>query len=691
MLKEVHYVPGLSTNLISVSTLNDKGLAVSFEDGNATITCADQIVTTAKKENNLWPLNCIATIANTSSQPYTTDAYLVYQPQRTLHEWHVALGHLNKPVIIKLAQDSLPEEMIVTGVEHDLKTPCLECAVGKQSRSKQPKQDTSESAPTEEIGSAIVSDVAGKITPSDRYSNKYFVNYVDHASEFVMTYPMKRAKAMQFLAEFETAFGVHVKVFRSDRGGEYLSDKFKQFLAKRGIRHQLTERATSASNGKAERMHRTLLNATRTMLFGCDLPPKFWSHALEYATYLRNRTPSKANAEMKSPLAVLTDKQPSLAHAIPFGSTCTVRIEPCTKGIERRAEVGRILGVNVQTKSYNVWVARLGKVVVSRDITNIGKPRKRVLSDEKNATLMEIDQGVIDGETTKRAEEAKKIRKRDQDRRLEIVQKDHERIAPESRRSDRIHAMQLSKGGYMALVVTYVDPKTPKEALEGPNADKWREAMQLEVDNLMGNGTWELVDRPKDTNIVSNKWVFNIKYDSAGEIEKFKARLVARGLLQRYGVDYTETFSPVIQQQSVRLLLMLGLHFDVDVAHVDVPQAYVKAGLDTNIYMAIPDMVPGDPETQALRLLKSLYGIKQSGRMWHADIDATLVQLGLKKSKLDPCVYYHWTEEVITLIGLYVDDIMTMSQDKEFLDSITKELETKYQIKSLGPAKRIWG
>ncbi|KAF0728525.1 hypothetical protein Ae201684P_016080 [Aphanomyces euteiches] len=580
----------------------------------------------------------------------------------------VALGHLNKPVIIKLAQDSLPEEMIVTGVEHDLKTPCLECAVGKQSRSKQPKQDTSESAPTEEIGSAIVSDVAGKITPSHRYTNKYFVNYVDHASGFVMTYPMKRkseqaAKAMQFLAEFETAFDVHVKVFRSDRGGEYLSDKFKQFLAKRGIRHQLTERATSASNGKAERMHRTLLNATRTMLFGCDLPPKFWSHALEYATYLRNRTPSKANAEMKSPLAILTDKQPSLAHAVPFGSTCTVRIEPRTKGIERRAEVGRILGVNVQTKSYNVWVARLGKVIVSTDITNIGKPRKRVLSDEENATLMEIDQGVIDGETTKRAEEAKKIRKRDQDRRLEIVQKDHERIAPEPRRSDRIHAMQLSKGGYMALVVTYVDPKTPKEALDGPNADKWREAMQLEVDNLIGNGTWELVDRPKDINIVSNKWVFNIKYDSAGEIEKFKARLVARGFLQRYGVDYTETFSPVIQQQSVRLLLMLGLHFDVDVAHVDVPQAYVKAGLDTNIYMAIPDMVPGDPETQALRLLKSLYGLKQSGRMWHADIDATLVQLGLQKSKPDPCVYYHWTEEGITLIGLYVDDIMTMSQD----------------------------
>ncbi|KAH9106294.1 hypothetical protein AeMF1_018062 [Aphanomyces euteiches] len=404
------------------------------------------------------------------------------------------------------------------------------------------------------------------------------------------------------------------------------------------------------------------------MVLACDLPPKFWSHALGYATYLRNRVPSKANAELKSPLAILTGKQPNLSHALPFGSTCTVRIEPRTKGIERRAEVGRILGVNSHTKAYDVWVARLGKVIVTKDVQNIGRPRKRIVSDEDESTIIQMDHHNLDDDMLKWLEELKVNRQRENAIKLEAIKANHEKSAPKPRRSDRIHAMQLAKGGHVALVVTY-----------------------LEVENLIGNGTWKLVDRPRNTNIVSNKWVFKVKYDSEGEVEKFKARLVARGFSQRYGVDYSETYSPVIKQQSVRLLLALGVHFDVPLIHIDVPQAYVKAGLDTDIYMEIPAMVPGDPKTQALRLLKSLYGLKQSGRMWHEDIYSTLLELGMHKSKLDPCLYYCWTEIGITLIGLYVDDVMALSQDDEFFDSITKELETKYQIKTLGEVKRILG
>ncbi|KAH9160754.1 hypothetical protein LEN26_001717 [Aphanomyces euteiches] len=662
ILGEVHYIPGLSANLLSVSSLVRKGFTI-----------------TTREHDKLWPLNCTVAMTSASQPLHSNNAFLVHQPQRTLQDWHIALGHLNKAAVIKLAQDSTPENMVITRSEHDLKLPCLECAVGK----KKSVKTTSES------------DVAGKITPSDRYGNKYFVNYVDYGSGFVTTYAIKRkseqaAKAMEFLAEFETSFSVKVKVFRSDRGGEYLSEKFRTFLAKRGIRHELTEKDTSASNGKAERMHRTLLNATRTMIFGSDLPPKFWSHALSYATYLRNRVPSKSNADMLSPLAILTGKQPCLSHALPFGSICTVRIEPRSKGIERRAEIGRILGVNSQTKAYDVWVARLGKVVVSRDVQNISRPRNRLVSEADLPPVMEIISD-LSGETLTHSIDKQLNQQREMCAKLDKLRSNHERSAPEPRRSDRFHAMQLAKGGHVALVMTFVDPKTPNEALSGPNADKWRDAMQLEVDSLIGNGTWELVDRPPNTNIVSNKWVFKVKYDSEREVEKFKARSVARGFSQRYGVDYTETFSPVIKQQSVRLLLALGLHFNVDVIHMDVPQAYVKAGLDTEIYMEIPALVPGDPETQALRLLKSLYGLKKSGRMWHADIDATLLEIGLKKSLLDPCLYHSWSENGITLLGLYVDDIMALSQDEAFLQEIKNELESKYQVNSFGCVKRILG
>ncbi|KAH9142844.1 hypothetical protein AeRB84_013111 [Aphanomyces euteiches] len=153
--------------------------------------------------------------------------------------------------------------------------------------------------------------------------------------------------------------------------------------------------------------------------------------------------------------------------------------------------------------------------------------------------------------------------------------------------------------------MTFFDPKTPKEAPSGPNTDKWREAMQLVIASLIGNGTWELVDRPPNTNIVSYKWVFKVKYDSEGEVEKFKARLAGRGFSQRYAALVNETApplpeplfptepiieppvppvaTPVIKQQSVQFLLALGLHLEVEIIHMDVPQAYVKAGQETEI------------------------------------------------------------------------------------------------------------
>ncbi|KAH9088109.1 hypothetical protein LEN26_019648 [Aphanomyces euteiches] len=475
ILEEAHYIPGLSSNLVSVPALDDKEIMTTLGNGRAVIMSKGPLVTQTMKKNNLYVLNCIGKIDNHIHRQTTADAFMVYQPQRTLQEWHVALGHLNKPAIIKMVSDSLPEHMIVTRREHDLKEPCLECAIGKQTRSKQPTQDTSDSSPTEEIGGVIASDVAGKITPTDRYGHKYFVNYVGHASGFVMTYPMKKkseqaSKAMEFLAEFETSFGTKVKIFRSDRGGEYLSEKFTTYLARKGIRHQLTERNTSASNGKAERMHRTLLNATRTMLFACDLPAKFWSHALAYATYLRNRSPSKAaNAEMQSPLAILTGKQPSLSHAIPFGANCPVSIEPTSKGIKRRAEIGRVLGVNAQSKAYDIWVTRIGKVITSKDIQNVGRPRNRTITTKDEQLLTEMSKQTDEEAPTKTADALK--RSQTKLKKLEAIAKDHERKSPEPRRLDRIHKMQLAYGGHVALVMTIADPKTPEEALSGPNAN----------------------------------------------------------------------------------------------------------------------------------------------------------------------------------------------------------------------------
>jgi Reverse transcriptase (RNA-dependent DNA polymerase) len=93
-----------------------------------------------------------------------------------------------------------------------------------------------------------------------------------------------------------------------------------------------------------------------------------------------------------------------------------------------------------------------------------------------------------------------------------------------------------------------------KEAKKHPDWPKWQEAIKVELQNLKMNSTWELVERPSEGNVVDSKWVFRIKKNAAGEIEKYKARLVARGFTQIYGVDYYETYAPVAKLATFRLI-----------------------------------------------------------------------------------------------------------------------------------------
>ncbi|KAH9140559.1 hypothetical protein AeRB84_015218 [Aphanomyces euteiches] len=229
-------------------------------------------------------------------------ANVAHKSADTLQGWHERLGHLHKQAIVSMANQRAPSEMTITRIANDLKVPCLGCALGKHTRSEQSKEDTSQSAPSEEIGSVVCMDLKGKIKPRDRLGNQYLAVFVDHASGFTAAVPIKKKSEAErecktFINALERAHNVVIKVLRSDRGGEFLSAKLKSYLEDKGITHQTTQGSTSASNGKAERMIRTLMDATRTMIFDCDLPPTFWSDAAKHAAYLRNRVPTRTQGQ----------------------------------------------------------------------------------------------------------------------------------------------------------------------------------------------------------------------------------------------------------------------------------------------------------------------------------------------------------------------------------------------------------
>ncbi|KAE8965673.1 hypothetical protein PR003_g29732 [Phytophthora rubi] len=159
------------------------------------------------------------------------------------------------------------------------------------------------------------------------------------------------------------------------------------------------------------------------------------------------------------------------------------------------------------------------------------------------------------------------------------------------------------------------EPQLVAEAKRSKHWSEWKAAMDKELAELDANGTWELVEAPDGANIVTSKRVYKMKFSSNGELGRFKARLVARGFTQRYGIDVESTYSPVLRISSLRFIVMLAAIWKVKLRQGDVPNAYLKSALDKPIYLRPPTGTTGTNDHRVWLLLKGLYGLKQSGKL----------------------------------------------------------------------------
>ena len=225
-------------------------------------------------------------------------------------------------------------------------------------------------------------------------------------------------------------------------------------------------------------------------------------------------------------------------------------------------------------------------------------------------------------------------------------------------------------------------PKTYKSALKSP---PWHNAMIAEIDALKKNGTWSLVPPPSLTNIVDCKWLFKIKYNPDGSIDRHKARLVARGFTQTQGVDSFDTFSPVVKPATVRVLLTMALSRNWPLRQIDIHNAFLNGDLTESVYMAQP---PGfiDPlqPTFVCKLQKALYGLKQAPRAWYSKLSATLVSWGFSHSKSDPSLFIQLSASVHLLLIVYVDDIIITGSSAVHIDSLVNKLHQTFTIRDLG-------
>ena len=143
----------------------------------------------------------------------------------------------------------------------------------------------------------------------------------------------------------------------------------------------------------------------------------------------------------------------------------------------------------------------------------------------------------------------------------------------------------------------------------------WRGAMHEELDSIVDNSTWELVELPPGHRAIGLKWVYKVKRDENGNIVCHKARLIAKGYVQRASVDFDEVFSPIARMESVRLMLALAAHQGWEVHHMDVKSMFLNGELKEEVYIAQPPgFVFNGAEHKVLRLHKALYGLKQTPR-----------------------------------------------------------------------------
>ena len=237
-------------------------------------------------------------------------------------------------------------------------------------------------------------------------------------------------------------------------------------------------------------------------------------------------------------------------------------------------------------------------------------------------------------------------------------------------------------------------PRTYNEAMKSDDFQKWKLAMTKEYDSLLKHQTFILVDRPKDHDVITGRWVFSNKLDinpiSLDLFTRAKARWVARGFLQKYGESFTDTYAPMSRMPSIRIMMFFCAQFGFLAFQLDVETAYLNAPLDHKVYIEQPAGFTKDKSKVCL-LRKSLYGLKQSAKLWNDTIHNFLLKLGFTQTNADLCLYMKQSSEGIIFLIIWVDDIIILSNNVKMVDSFKEQISKEYKVKDLGKLKYFLG
>jgi histone deacetylase 1/2 len=231
------------------------------------------------------------------------------------------------------------------------------------------------------------------------------------------------------------------------------------------------------------------------------------------------------------------------------------------------------------------------------------------------------------------------------------------------------------------VLLAHCEPTNVKQALAD---SQWLKAMQAEYSALMNNNTWSLVPLPAHRRAIGCKWVFRIKENPDGSINKYKARIVAKGFNQEAGFDFQETFSPVVKPVTIRIILTLALSLKWDIQQIDINNAFLNGILQEEVYMSQPPGFISSDKTPVCKLHKALYGLKQAPRAWYDRLTQALVSFGFHSSRCDPSLFVYNHKGVTMYVLVYVDDILLTGSSSTILHDLIAKLNSQFALKHMG-------
>jgi Reverse transcriptase (RNA-dependent DNA polymerase) len=232
----------------------------------------------------------------------------------------------------------------------------------------------------------------------------------------------------------------------------------------------------------------------------------------------------------------------------------------------------------------------------------------------------------------------------------------------------------------------------PTSFTQANSKPEWRHAMSLEINALAANNTWTLIPPQPNQQPVGCKWVYRIKRRADGSIERYKARLVVKEFHQIEGIDYFDTFSPVVRPTTIRIILSIAVSSQWPIRQLDVHNAFLNGDLTEQVLMTQPPgfIDPDHPDHVCL-LSKALYGLKQSSRAWFTKLSYVLLTIGFAASNYDPSLFISHSHDHTTMLLIYVDDILITGNNPSHVNQCISHLQTAFSLKDLGPLSYFLG